>query len=58
MEETKIDYEALFHLADKTIKKILEIFEGNPSMSPKDLYELSRIMNTYNDESTKIMHKE
>lgn len=58
MEEKKIDYEALFYLADKTIKKIIGIFEGNLSMSPKDLYELSRIMNTYNDESTKIMHKE
>lgn len=58
MEEKEIDYEALFCLADKTIKKILEIFEGNLSMSPKDLYELSRIMSTYNNESTKIMHKE
>lgn len=27
MEETKIDYEALFHLADKTIKKYLKFLK-------------------------------
>lgn len=58
MKEKKIDYESLFHLADKTIKDLLGLFEGSVSVSPKELYELSQIMGKYNDESIKIIHKE
>lgn len=58
MNNKNIDYEKLFKLADKTIKDLLGIFENNISISPKELYELSQVMNRYNDESIKIIHKE
>lgn len=58
MNNKNIDYEKLFELADKTIKDLLGIFENNISISPKELYELSQVMNRYNDESIKIIHKE
>ena len=58
MNNKNIDYEKLFKLADKTIKDLLDIFENNISISPKELYELSQVMNRYNDESIKIIHKE
>ena len=58
MKEKKVDYEALFHLADKTIKELLELFDGSVTLSPKELYELSQIMGRYNNESIKIIHKE
>ena len=58
MNNKNIDYEKLFKLADKTIKDLLGVFENNISISPKELYELSQVMNRYNDESIKIIHKE
>lgn len=58
MKEKKVDYEALFHLADKTIKELLELFDGSVTLSPKELYELSQIMGMYNNESIRIIHKE
>ena len=58
MKEKKVDYETLFHLADKTIKELLELFDGSITLSPKELYELSQIMGRYNNESIKIIHKE
>lgn len=58
MENKKVDFEALFHLADKTIKELLELFDGSVTLSPKELYELSQIMGRYNNESIKIIHKE
>jgi hypothetical protein len=58
MKEKKVDYETLFHLADKTIKELLELFDGSVTLSPKELYELSQIMGRYNNESIKIIHKE
>lgn len=33
-------------------------FDGNVSLSPEELYELSQIRERYNDESIKIIHKE
>lgn len=58
MKKKKVDYEILFHLADKTIKEILELFDGSVTLSPKELYELSQIMGRYNNESIRIIHKE
>lgn len=58
MKEKKVDYEALFHLADETIKEIFGLFDGNVSLSPEELYEISQIRERYNDESIKIIHKE
>lgn len=58
MKNKKVDYETLFHLADKTIKELLELFDGSVTLSPKELYELSQIMGMYNNESIKIIHKE
>jgi hypothetical protein len=58
MKDKKVDYETLFHLADKTIKELLELFDGSVTLSPKELYELSQIMGRYNNESIKIIHKE
>lgn len=58
MKNKKVDYETLFHLADKTIKELLELFDGSVTLSPKELYELSQIMGRYNNESIKIIHKE
>lgn len=58
MENKKVDFETLFHLADKTIKELLELFDGSVTLSPKELYELSQIMGRYNNESIKIIHKE
>ena len=57
MKDKKVDYETLFHLADKTIKELLELFDGSVTLSPKELYELSQIMGRYNNESIKIIHK-
>ena len=58
MKDKKVDYETLFHLADKTIKELFELFDGSVALSPKELYELSQIMNRYNDEFIKIIYKE
>lgn len=58
MKEKEVDYEALFHLADETIKEIFGLFDGNVSLSPEELYEISQIRERYNDESIKIIHKE
>ena len=49
MKEKEVDYEALFHLADETIKEIFGLFDGNVSLSPEELYELSQIRERYND---------
>lgn len=48
MKEKKVDYESLFHLADETIKEIFGLFDKNVSLSPEELYEISRIRERYN----------